>query len=110
MKQTIGQSQFIEEFRTMGRYDQFGYDALVSLFDYFEQYEQDKDEEIELDVIAICCEYSVDSVDDIASNYGIDLSDCEDDDEKREAVLDYLNDNTQVVDGDCNGQIVYQQF
>ena len=110
MKQTIGQSQFIEEFRTMGRYDQFGYDALVSLFDYFEQYEQDTDEEIELDVIAIYCEYSVDSVDDIASNYGIDLSDCEDDDEKREAVLDYLNDNTQVVDGDCNGQIVYQQF
>ncbi len=110
MKTTVNKSEFIEAFRRYDRYDQFGYDALCSLFDYMEQLESDAGEEIELDVIAICCEYSVDSVDDIASNYGIDLSDCEDDDEKREAVLDYLNDNTQVIDGDCNGQIVYQQF
>ncbi len=110
MKTTVNKSEFIDAFRRYDRYDQFGYDALCSLFDYMEQLESDTGEEIELDVIAICCEYSVDSVEDIASSYGIDLSDCEDDDEKREAVLDYLNDNTQVVDGDCNGQIVYQQF
>lgn len=110
MKQTIGQSQFIDAFRSMGRYDQFGYDALVSLFDYLEQLESDCGEEIELDVIALCCDYSVDTPEDIAANYGIDLSECEDDDAKRETVVEYLENDTQVVDPDCNGQIVYLQF
>ena len=112
MKQTIGQSQFIDAFRSMGRYDQFGYDALVSLFDYLEQLESDCGEEIELDVISLCCEYSVDTPENIAANYGIDLSDCDDDDDdaKREAVVEYLENETQVIDSDCNGQIIYMQF
>lgn len=67
-------------------------------------------EEIELDVIAICCDYAVDTPEDIASSYNIDLSECEDDDERREAVVEYLDNVTQVVDPDCNGQIVYMQF
>lgn len=110
MKQTIGQSQFIDAFRSMGRYDQFGYDALVSLFDYLEQLESDCGEEIELDVIALCCEYAVDDPADIASNYGIDVSECSDDDEIRETVAEYLQDRTSVVSDDCEGQIIYMKF
>ena len=106
MKTTVNQSEFIDAFHRYDRYDQFGYDALVSLFDYMEQMEEDCGEEMELDVIALCCDYSVDSVADIASNYSIDI-DGLDDDEAREAVLEYLQDNTQVVDEDCNGQILY---
>ena len=106
MKTTVSQSEFIDAFRRCDRYDQFGYDALVSLFDYLEQKEEDCGEEMELDVIALCCDYSVDSVADIASNYSIDI-DGMDDDEAREAVLEYLQDNTTVVDEDCNGQILY---
>jgi hypothetical protein len=106
MKTTVNQSEFIDAFHRYDRYEQFGYDALVSLFDYLEQFEEDTGEEMELDVIALCCDYSVDSVADIASNYSIDI-DGLDDDEAREAVLEYLQDNTQVVDEDCNGQILY---
>ena len=106
MKTTINQSEFIDAFHRCNRYEQFGYDALVSLFDYMEQMEEDCGEEMELDVIALCCDYSVDSVADIASNYSIDI-DGLDDDEARSAVLEYLQDNTQVVDEDCNGQILY---
>lgn len=106
MKTTVNKSEFIDAFRRYDRYDQFGYDALCSLFDYMEQLESDAGEEIELDVIAICCEYSVDSVEDIASSYDIDIEDM-DEDEARDAVIDYLNDNTTVIDGDCNGQILY---
>ena len=106
MKTTVNQSEFIEAFRRYDRYDQFGYDALCSLFDYMEQLESDAGEEIELDVIAICCEYSVDSVEDIASSHDIDIEDM-DEDEARDAVLEYLNDNTTVIDGDCNDQILY---
>ena len=106
MKTTVNQSEFIDAFHRCNRYEQFGYDALVSLFDYMEQLEEDTGEEMELDVIALCCDYSVDSVADIASNYSIDIADM-DDDEAREAVLEYLNDNTHVVDEDCNGSILY---
>ncbi len=106
MKTTVNQSEFIDAFHRYDRYEQFGYDALVSLFDYVEQLEDDCGEEMELDVIALCCDYSVDSVEDIASNYRIDIEGL-DDDEAREAVVDYLNDNTTVIDEDCNGQILY---
>ena len=106
MKTTVNQSEFIEAFRRCNRYEQFGYDALCSLFDYLEQFEEDTGEEMELDVIALCCDYSVDSVADIASNYSIDI-DGMDEDEAREAVVDYLNDHTSVIDEDCNGQILY---
>ena len=106
MKTTVNQSEFIDSFRRYDRYDQFGYDALCSLFAHFEEVKEDTGEEIELDVIAICCEYSVDSVEDIASSYDIDIEDM-DEDEARDAVLEYLNDNTTVIDGDCNGQILY---
>lgn len=109
MQQSITFSQFVDAFRDMGRYDQFGYKALRVLFDYFEQYEQDCDTTVELDVIAICCEYAVATWEDIADDYRIDLDGCDDDDEKEAAVIDYLNDNTTVC-GICTDGIVYVQF
>jgi len=97
MKTTVTKSAFIDAFRTMGRFDQFGYEALELLFDYFEELEADTGEEMELDVIAICCDYSVDTVADIASNYDVEPDD----------VMDYLQDNSTVV-GECSdGRIVY---
>ncbi len=106
MKTTVNQSEFIDAFRRYDRYDRFGYDALVSLFDYIGQLEEDCGEEMELDVIALCCDFSVDSVADIASNYSIDIADMDEDD-ARGAVLEYLQDNTTVVDDDCGGKILY---
>ena len=96
MKQSVNSYDFIEAFRTMGRYDQFGYKALEILFSYLEELESDTGEEIELDVIALCCDYSVDTWQDIAEQYDVDLSDCEDDDERVSTVLCYLEDVTQV--------------
>ena len=96
MKQTIYFSAFCDAFHAYKRYDQFGYQALQILFEYLEEYEDSTGEELELDVIALCCDYSVDSVADIAAEYSIDLSECEDDEERKSAVLDYLQDNTQI--------------
>ena len=103
MKQTVNSYQFIEAFHAYKRYDQFGYNALEILFEYLEELESETGEEIELDVIALCCDYSVDSVADIASNYDIDLSDCEDEDAKFDTVIEYLQDETQVC-GDFEGE------
>ena len=58
MKSTINRSQFHDAFRKMGRENQCSYDGLEALFNYLEDYEDDTGESIELDVIALCCEYT----------------------------------------------------
>jgi hypothetical protein len=110
MKQSVTFSGFVDAFRAYDRYGNFGYEALRVIFDYLEQYEQDTGEELELDVIAICCDYDSSHYKDIADNYRIDLSDADgDEDDEKQIVLDYLNDNTMVL-GETDCEIVYQCF
>jgi hypothetical protein len=110
MKQSINFSQFVDAFHAYGRYDSFGYDALRIIFDYLEEYEQDCNEELELDVIAICCDYNVSYYMTIAQDYNIDLSVADGDvSEEEQIVLDYLNYHTCVL-GQCKDGIVYQCF
>ena len=54
----INQSQFIDSFRSMGRETQFSYGALVALFHHMEDTEENCGEEVELDVVALCCEFT----------------------------------------------------
>lgn len=108
MKQTVGFSEFQDAF-TSTRPQNFSLQGLGALWDYLEQYEQDCGEELELDVIALCCDFSEDSTENIAAAYDIDLSDCEDDDEKEQAVADYLSDNGAYV-GHVAGGFVYRDF
>ena len=58
MKTTVNFSNFVDAFRDAGRVDQFTYEAKHALFDWLEEFEADTGEEIELDVIALCCEYT----------------------------------------------------
>ena len=54
MKQTINQYDFRDAFEKMGRKDQFSYDGLGALFNYLEEINGN----MELDVIALCCEFT----------------------------------------------------
>lgn len=58
MKTTVSFCDFTDAFLKMGRENSFSYEGKRALFDYLEQYEQDTGEEIELDIIALCCEYT----------------------------------------------------
>ena len=87
MYQTITQSDFIEAFSKMGRKDNFSYSGLVALYDYLESYEEDTGEKLELDVIALCCEYTEYS--DFAELQG-DYNNIED--------MDELKDETVVIE------------
>jgi hypothetical protein len=109
MKTTVNFHQFYQAFVDYGRSDQFTYDGLGVLFDYLEQLEDDLGEEIELDVIGLCCEFSEDTPEEIADNYGIDLSEFDDDEEKMQAVIEYLQDQTAVA-GETDKTIVYRLF
>ena len=108
MKTTVSRYDFERAFVDADRKENFSYEALGLLFDYFESYEEETGQEIELDVIAICCEYSEDNPDDIIANYSIDVKDM-DEDEKIDAVRDYLNDNTMLV-GETAIGFVYLSF
>ena len=102
MKQTIDNaSQFRDAFHRAGRGDQFSYEGMELLFDYLEEC----DPEMELDVIAICCEYSEDSPEDIVESYGIEYD--TDEPEASEAATAYLEANTIVVGTTSTGAIVY---
>ena len=109
MKTTVSLYDFREAFRTMGRAEQFSYEGLEVLFDYLEQYEDDTGEELELDVIALCCDFYEDTVEAIAANYSIDLTECDDEDEQAEVVREYLEDNGALV-GEVTGGFVYRAF
>jgi len=111
MKQSVDLHDFRREFESHGRAEQFSYEAQEIIFNYLEELGDDIGEEVELDVIAICCDYSEEHYTDIASNYNIDLSEAEGDgDAEFELVMTHLNDNTSVL-GVAQGKfIVYQPY
>jgi len=109
MYQTISIYDFQDAFRKAGRNEQFSYDGKKVLFDYLEVFEDDTGERVELDVIALCCEYEESAVADIAANHNIDIEEL-DEDEALETVLEYLNDNTQVVGAVGTDTILFQSF
>ena len=79
MKQTIDYYQFKHAFEKYGRENNFSYRGLFVLFDYLEQLEDDIGEEIELDVIALCCEYAeYDSLAEFREDYGEDYNTMQD--------------------------------
>ena len=111
MKQSIGFNQFCEAFRAYDRQDQFTYDGLTVLFDWLEEYEDSTGEEVELDVIALCCEYSEDCADDIIANYCLEDETADmSEDEKADFVRDYLSENTMLCGETEAGDFVYLQF
>ena len=58
MKITLSNSEALEIAKKMDRLHQFGYEGWELLIEYMEELEEMQEEEIEFDVIAICCDYS----------------------------------------------------
>jgi len=108
MKQTVGFAEFQDAFTRL-RPQNFSYEGLGVLWDYLEQYEDDCGVELELDVIAICCDFSEDGWENIAKDYDMDLSECEDDEAKAEEVKKCLEENGAFV-GEVEGGFVYRDY
>ena len=109
MYQTINSYDFETAFNKAGREYQFSRKAKNMLFEYLEAYEGNTGEKVELDVIALCCEYEESTVSYVARSYRINIKKL---DEKKalEAVLNYLNDNTRVVGAVGTDTILFQSF
>lgn len=114
MKQTVNFYDFEQAFIDMGRGDSFSYAGKQALFDFLEEMEEGCGEEMELDVVAIDCDFceygsALECVQDcgyIEQSELDDHSDCEEDQE--EYALDYLRDNTITIEFD--GGIIIQGF
>lgn len=104
MKKTILKYDFIRAFQDSNREANFSHEALELLFDYLEEYEESTGEEVELDVIAICCEYEENEFEYIAQQY-----DELEDDASEDEVIEFLEDNTQYI-GKTSSGLVYASF
>jgi hypothetical protein len=109
MKTTVSLEDFRYAFK-LARREDFSYHGLKELFNYLEEYEDSTGEEVELDVIALCCDFSEDTWQEIESAYVIDMDDLEDsdDDAKKQRVIDYLIEEGAFV-GQTDDTIVYRQ-
>lgn len=104
MKKTVSKHEFERAFFTANREDNFSCSALQLLFDHFMEVEEATGEEIELDVVVICCEYEENDFVSIAQQY-----DALEDDSSEDAVIGFLQDNTQYI-GKTSSGLVYASF
>lgn len=105
MKQTVYLNDFRDAFHKMGRSNQFSYEGLEWLFDHCEELERDLGEDYELDVIALCCDFTESTYEDINRDYNLDLND----DNLHALVKLYLEENTLIVNYD-DTTVLFQQF
>ena len=97
MKQTVNMYDFERAFKNFDR-DNFSYEGLKALFEYLEEYEDSTGEEVELDVIGLCCEYmEYDS-----------LKEYNDDYDTKYSQIEQVGDDTQLIQIDDNRFIIQQ--
>ena len=98
MKQTINEFDFLQAFKQC-RPDNFSRAGLIALYDYLEQLEDDIGEEIELDVIALCCGFAeYDSLEEFQADYSEDY----------QTIGDIESDTTVIMIDDDS--FIIQQF
>jgi len=101
MKETITLSTFRDAFRAI-RPENFSYEGLEVLFDDLTQYEEDCGQELELDVIAFCCEYSEQTLEETNSNYNWEFKTLDE-------LAEHLHDCTHVC-GTTDKTVIFQGF
>ena len=101
MKQTVNWYDFRRAFETH-RSDNFSYEGLEALLHYLKELEESIGEDMELDVIAICCDYTEYTLGEFNSDWGQDFDDIE-------SAIDYLhNQNTEAFVVNENSLILGQ--
>ena len=95
MKKTTNENGFIAAMMDI-RPDNFSYSGLKKLYGHLIELEESCGFEIEFDAIAICCEYSEDTLLNVLDNYSLDS-------------IEELQDNTDVIIVD-DEIIIYQCY
>ena len=105
MIQTIYEYDFTTAFHKMGRGEQFSYEGLKALYEYLDTLGEDIGEPIELDVIALCCEYAeYENLKEFEYDYGKEFSDID----KRFKYS--IEDNTTLIPIEGTERFIIRQF
>jgi len=95
MKETIGEERFIDKFCQL-RPNQFTYEGLSALFEWLEQLEEEMGEEMEFDVIGLCCEYcEYDNLKEFQDEYGEEYETIED--IENETIVIPINEESFII-------------
>ena len=70
MKKTVTFNDFVREFDNFLRGGEFSREGLETLYHFLLEMEEATGEEIELDVIAICCEWEELTPEEVVEEYG----------------------------------------
>lgn len=107
--QTVSLSDFRDAFRAYNRLENFSHEGCEVLFNYLEEMFDSTGTPYELDVIALCCEYTEVSAADVISNYSLEVTDDMTEKELNDIVRKYLQENTCII-GETSTGFVYLQF
>ena len=90
---TLNENQFINEFGNSGQYaNNFSKEGLKALYEHLSELEN-----LELDVIAICCEYAeYESFDELIADYS------------QYTTLESIESETVVIETDSGGYVIRQ--
>jgi hypothetical protein len=99
--QTVDKHDFVRAFDDYNRSENFSVEAREALFDYLDELSDDTGENIELDVIAICCDYTeYDNARECAKAYGLSATG------RNSDILDRLADKMFVLRLEDGGVVV----
>ena len=95
MKIVINEHAFVDAFMKC-RPNQFTYEGLTALFEHLEEFEDATGEEIELDVIGLCCDYcEYDSLKEFQDEYGKEYETIED--VENETIVIPINEESFII-------------
>ena len=98
----VTEDSFRDVFLSSDNYSEnFSYDGLTALYDYFSELEADLNESIEFDYISIAGEYSELTIDELRANYSIS---------KDIDVIEYLQENTIVIEIENSDSVIIQDY
>ncbi len=98
MKRTVTQSEFIDSFRAM-RPENFSRQGLMALYDHLSAWEGDTGEELELDVVGLCCDFSeYKTAIAAAQDYGFEPDPALTPDEQEQAAREFIRENSDLIE------------
>ena len=98
----VTKNSFRDVFLSSDNYSEnFSYDGLNALYDYFSELEDELCESIEFDLIAIAGEYSELSIEELRDSYSLD---------KDIDVIEYLQKNTIVIEIENSDIVIIQDY
>ena len=115
MKTHVTFSMFYDAFYNSSYKNNFSYDGLKALYAYLVDYEEETGTEIELDIVALCCDYTeYDDLFEVIEAYSLqlDLSDLDLNDlepEDLENIKNQLEDLTTIIEVE-NDKIIIRNF